>query len=155
MLTDASRFALGVLIAQNRPDQTRPGDHYFVPIVFDSFSLNKSKLRYSVYKKELFAIIRALQKYRHFFLDPTTQGIIHTDHKLLFYFMSADSHTGIYAQWVFELRQYNFTIQYIKGKENSVEDGLSRTVFFSETCEPSPCVNKAREKIKEEGKKRV
>lgn len=155
MFTDASHFALGVLIAQNRQDPTRLGHHYYAPILFDSFTLNKSELRYSVYEKELYAIVKAMRKYGHLFLDPTTPGVVHTDHKPLFYFMSADNHIGIYARWVYELRQFNFTIDYIKGKENSVADGLSRTLFYSESCEPSSSITEAKRKMEEEGEKWV
>lgn len=148
MFTDASKFGLGVAIMQERDDPSRPRKQMLVPIVFDAFTLSKTELRYSTYKKELFAIIKSMRKYGHFFRDAHNPGVIFTDHKPLLYFLNSENHEGIYARWVFELRQLNVSIQYIRGEKNKVAYGLSRTLFNEPNCGTDALVEETASKLK-------
>lgn len=135
LYTDASNFALGMVIMQQWADESKPKRSVFVLIVFDSFALSKSERRYSTYNKELHAIVRALRKYGEYFKDPGNPGVVHTDHKPLVFFLESDAHEGIYSRWAFELRQMNITIAYIPGPRNRIADGLSRTLFDAALCD--------------------
>lgn len=151
MFTDASKFGLGMVIMQERADPSRPGKRLLVPIAFDAFTLSKTEVRYSTYKKELFAIVKSLRKYGHYFRDANRPGIVHTDHKPLVFFLDSEDHEGIYARWVFEVRQLNLTIHYIQGERNKIADGLSRTLFHHPECDSDPFVRETFAKLKING----
>ena len=51
---------------------------------------------------------------------------IRTDHKNLEYFMSVQKLTERQMRWSLILSKYNFTISYIKGKDNPMADALFR-----------------------------
>ena len=68
--TDASDYALHAMITQS--------GH---PVTFHSETFNDIVRRYSMYEKELYAIVQALQRWRHYILGKET--IILTDHKPL------------------------------------------------------------------------
>ncbi|CAF1691180.1 unnamed protein product, partial [Adineta ricciae] len=76
-------------------------------------------------EQECHAIIYAIEKW-HKYLDgrPFT---IETDHKPLLPFNQKRQLNAKCERWRLKLQQYNFTIQYIKGKHNTVADYLSRT----------------------------
>ena len=66
--TDASNYALDAVI-------TRPGH----PVVFHFETFSDTVRRYSTYEKELYAIVQALKKWRHYILGK--EMIILTNHK--------------------------------------------------------------------------
>ena len=53
--TDASDFAVGAVLLQNGR-----------PIAFESKKLDSAQCNYSAYEKELYAIVHALDKWRHY-----------------------------------------------------------------------------------------
>jgi len=87
METDASGYALGVVIAQEFED----GVH---PIAFHSCSLLPAEKNYDVHNKELATVIFGF-KYGHpLFLGATHVIHVHTDHKNLQYFHNPRKITG-------------------------------------------------------------
>jgi len=95
------------------------------PIAYDSIQLKPAEKNYPVHEKELLAIIRALKKW-HFDL----LGIpiyVYTDHCTLEYFNSQqDLSRRRQLRWQEFMSQYDMTIVYICGKDNTVVDALSR-----------------------------
>ena len=79
METDASGYALGVVIAQEFED----GIH---PIAFHSRSLLPAEKNYNAHDKELAAVIFGFKCGHPLFLGATHTIHIHTDHKNLQYF---------------------------------------------------------------------
>jgi len=59
------------------------------PVAFYSKSLSSVEQNYEIHDKEMLAIIRALEKWRHFLEGVTHPVEIWTDHKNLEYFMMA------------------------------------------------------------------
>ena len=59
------------------------------PIAFYSKSLSSVERNYEIHDKEMLAIIRALEEWRHFLEGATHLVEIWTDHKNLEYFMTA------------------------------------------------------------------
>lgn len=134
---DASGFAAGLAITQKLkilPQDSYPTD---APIIYDSFPFNKSQRRYPTYKRELCGLVKFAMKYDYLCKYPHLTVMIHTDHKPLTFFTSAEVHEGIYGHWADQLQRLNIKIVYIPGLQNKAADGLSRTIFRREDCHPN------------------
>ena len=81
---DSSDFASGAVLSQQNPE-----DEKWHPVAFLSKSLSPVKRNYEIYDKEMLAIVRALEEWRHFLEGTEHQFEIWTDHKNLEYFMTA------------------------------------------------------------------
>jgi hypothetical protein len=118
METDASGYALGVVIAQPHED----GIH---PIAFHSRSLVQAERNYDAHDKEMLGVIYGLKMGRKFFLGAQEPVWVRTDHKNLQYFREPQKLTGRQARWVTTMQDYNFILDYIPGEMNTVADALS------------------------------
>ncbi|KAJ3576959.1 hypothetical protein NP233_g65 [Leucocoprinus birnbaumii] len=119
--TDASDTRSGAMLSFGKTWETSR------PVAFESKPFKGAELNYPVHEKELFAIVRALTKWRNELLGlPFT---VLTDHRTLECFESQKHLSRRQARWMELLQQYNFEIVYIKGEENTVADALSRTNF--------------------------
>lgn len=94
------------------------------PIAFLSKGLSAQHQTLSVYDKELLALIMAVTKWSQYLTGRTF--IVKTYQKALKFLLEQKLHTGTQLKWITRLMQYNFTIEYKKGKENKVADALSR-----------------------------
>ncbi len=79
MDTNASDFALGVVISQEFPNRQHP-------IAFHSCTLLPMEKTYNVYDKEMAAIIYGFKCGHPYFLGANHLIMVHTDHKNLQYF---------------------------------------------------------------------
>jgi hypothetical protein len=118
---DSSDFATGAVLSQKFPD-----DDKWHPIAFYSKSLSAIERNYEIYDKEMLAIIRALQEWRHY-LEGTSHKIeILTDHRNLEYFRSAQKLNRRQARWSLFLSRFNFTLEHRPGCSMGKPDALSR-----------------------------
>lgn len=121
--TDASNDGLGaVLFQRDSKDQERV-------IAFISRTLRKAERNYSATEKECLGVFWAISK-----LKPYLEGYkftVITDHQSLKWLWTLKSPTGRLDRWAAVLREYDFDIEYRKGKQNVVPDTLSRN--------PLPC----------------
>lgn len=117
VVTDASNFAVGAVLEQEHPD----GRH---PVEFVSQKLITSQQKYPVHAKELYAIVVALQRWRHYLHGK--YFIIETDHHPLKYIKTQPKLSMVQVRWLDTLNEYSFDIRYKPGKENNIADGLSR-----------------------------
>lgn len=113
LTTDASNAALGAVLSQD--------GH---PIAFASRTLNKHELNYSTIEKELLAIIWATKYFRPYLFGRKFK--IQTDHRPLVWLNSLKEPNVKLQRWKIQLNEYDFVIEYIKGKTNHVADFLSR-----------------------------
>jgi hypothetical protein len=111
--TDAYKSVLGAVLMQEGR-----------PIAFFSQCLGPKTDAMSVYEKEALAILHALKKWRHFFLG--NQVIIKTDQQALKYVGQQRLVDGIQHKLLLKLLEFDYKIEYKKGKENTVADALSR-----------------------------
>jgi hypothetical protein len=118
--TDSSDFATGTVLKQLGED------NIWHPVAFYSKSLNKHKRNYKIYDKELLAIVRALEEYRHYLEGHPEPLEIWLDHQNLTYFRQAHKITHCQAQWSLFLTQFNFTLCHRPGKTMLRADPLSR-----------------------------
>ena len=103
------------------------------PIVFLSRMLGQAELAYYVREKECLALVWAVTKLRYYLLG--NHFTIYTDHQSLQYLGKVkDPHRRL-ARWSLEMSQYNYTIKYIKGKDNTAADGLSRLSAYESDTE--------------------
>ena len=117
--TDTSNHAVGAIISQDFSN----GRHL---IAFFSKSLTPSKCNYDIYDWELLAIIYAVKAFKHLLLEAQKKFLICTDHNNLKYFKSARKIMPRQARWAEFLQDYNFELEHIPGKANTVADLLSR-----------------------------
>ena len=62
-------------------------DRRWGPVVFLLKSLNETERNYKIYDKEMLAVIRELENWRHLLEDTKFKFEVWTDHKNLEYFM--------------------------------------------------------------------
>ncbi|XP_055383292.1 uncharacterized protein LOC129613316 [Condylostylus longicornis] len=113
LTTDASNFAIGAVLSQD--------GH---PICFASRTLNEHETRYSAIERELLAIVWATKYFRPYLYG--TKFIIRTDHQPLAWLHSLKEPNSKLQRWKIRLNEYEFDIEYLRGKENRVADFLSR-----------------------------
>jgi hypothetical protein len=101
------------------------------PVAFDSMQLNDAQKNYPVHEKEMLAIVRALKKWRSDLLG--SQFIVYTDHRTLENFETQKDLSCRQARWMEHLSQFDMSIHYIRGEDNTMADALSR--LPADTCE--------------------
>ena len=91
---DSSNFATGAVLSQQCTE-----DRKWHPVVFLSKSLSPVERNYEIHDKEMLAIVRALEEWRHFLEGAEHQFEIWMDHKNLEYFMVAKKLNQRQARW--------------------------------------------------------
>lgn len=94
------------------------------PIAFMSRALGISKRAWSIYAKEMLAIVEAIRTWRLYLLG--RKFFIRTDHRSLKYFLDQRVATPEQQKWVAKLLGYDYEILYRPGRENSAANALSR-----------------------------
>ena len=85
------------------------------PVVFLSKSLNETEKNYEIHDKEILAIIRGLENWRHLLKDTCFKFEIWTNHKNLEYFMKMQKLNHRQAQWALYLSRFDFTLKHVLG----------------------------------------
>jgi hypothetical protein len=114
---DSSREGTGVVLMQNRH-----------PISYERRKLRGPKLLYTIYDKEMLAIMHALAKFRKYLVGE--KFIVRKYHNSLKYFLDQKDLNERQKKWVRKIQAYDFDIQYVKGKNNVVANDLSRIPSF-------------------------
>lgn len=117
---DSSNFATGAVLSQEGEDGK------WHPVAFLSKSLNEVERNYEIHDKEMLAIIRALEEWRHYLEGAKQTFQIWTDHKNLEYFMTAKKLNRRQARWSLFLSRFDFTLHHRPGKNSMKPDALSR-----------------------------
>ncbi len=86
-------------------------------VLFLSKSLNKIERNYEIYDKEILAIIRGLENWRHLLEGACFRFEIWTDHKNLEYFMKVQKLNCRQAQWALYLSRFDFTLKHVSGTQ--------------------------------------
>ena len=106
--TDSSDFATGPVLSQLSVE-----DGKWHPVAFLLKSLSETERNYEIYNKEMLAIIRALEEWRHFLKGASSHKFdIWTDHKNLEYFMSAKKLNRRQARWSLTLARFDFIMHH-------------------------------------------
>lgn len=117
--TDASSFSVGSVLCNNNNK----------PVAFASRGLNKAEKNYSVIEKELLSIVWSVKYFRPYLYG--RRFVIQTDHKPLVYLFSMTNPSSRLTKFRLCLEEYDFHVEYIKGRDNVAADALSRILISS------------------------
>jgi len=120
MEVDASDYATGGVLSMECEDKL------WRLVAFLSKSLNETERNYEIHDKEMLAIIRGLENWRHLLEGACFKFEIWTDHKNLEYFMKAQKLNRRQARWALYLSRFDFTLKHVPGTKMGKADGLSR-----------------------------
>ena len=118
--TDASGFAISGVLSQDQPDGSRR------PVAYMSRKMLPAERRYATHDKELLAIVKAVEHWRCYLEGNAHPIVFLSDHRSLQHLNTQPNLTDRQARWVEKLSDFEFRIEYVKGKLNGVADGLSR-----------------------------
>lgn len=114
--TDASNYALGAVLLQDGQ-----------PVSYASRTLNDHEIKYSTTEKEMLAVVWSIKHFRPYVYGK--QFKLNTDHQALKWlhtkFIGQNLNPRI-QRWILSLGEYDISIEYIKGKTNTIADLLSR-----------------------------
>jgi hypothetical protein len=110
---DASCEGIRAILMQNRH-----------AIAYESRKLRGPELRYTIYDKEMLAIMHALARFIKYLVG--AKFVVRTDHNNLKYFLDQKDLNERQQKWVSKIQAYDFDIEFVKGKNNVVADALSR-----------------------------
>jgi hypothetical protein len=114
---DASDYAMGAILFQ-RDERGKPK-----PLGFHSKTLSKEEMNYDIYDKELMAMDKGLDVWRHLILGQ--EMTVHTDHANLTYYRKPQKLTPRVKHAVARIMQYRIKIKHKPGILNKA-DALSR-----------------------------
>ena len=121
--TDASGRGLGAVLSQKQAD----GRYH--PIAYASSVMNETEQRYHSNKQEFLALKWVVTKQFHEYLSPygknRNEFVVCTDNNPLTYIFSSANLDAAGQRWVAHLASYNFSLEYQKGKDNTVANFLS------------------------------
>ena len=147
--TDASGKGLGAVLSQKQ------ADGWYHPIIYASCVMNETEQRYHSNKQEFLALKWAVTEQFHEYLSPygknRNEFVVHTDNNPLTYIFSSANLDAAGQCWVAHLASYNFSLEYQKGKDNTVADFLSQM----NECLPEEEVQEYLNKIPYPGVKAV
>ena len=117
--TDASQYCAAGRIFQKNDNN----EEQLVAAVSRTFT--KTERAYSIFKKEILALMYTL-KTMDYFLRYATKLVIYVDAKSIIYLRLAKESSGILLRFSLELSKYNAEVFHIPGDQNQVSDVLSR-----------------------------
>ena len=121
--TDACEHALGAVLSQVHPEGERP-------VSFISKSLISSELNYTIWEKELYAVVWSIRYFRPYLLSNHFQ--IYCDNKPAVQIVNSQSlklttmTNNRILRWLADIQSYNYELAHLPGKTNIVADALSR-----------------------------
>ena len=118
--TDASEFTVGGVIS------VKCQDGEFRPVAYMSHSMTPPECNYPIHDKEMLAIIKATEAWRHYLKATPYAFEIHTDHHNLLYFTRSQNLNKRQARWQQWMSRFSYQLVYRKGSQMHVADPLSR-----------------------------
>jgi hypothetical protein len=110
---DVSGVAIGAVLSQDNRD-----------VAYFNEKLNDTKKKYSTYDKELYAIIQALKKWRHYLVPK--EFVFYSDNQALQFITRQEKLNQRHAKWIDFLQKCTSFIKHISSNSNKVVDALSR-----------------------------
>ncbi|KAL3530116.1 hypothetical protein ACH5RR_009438 [Cinchona calisaya] len=126
--TDACHRGIGAMLMQEKR-----------PMAYFSKALSRRNLGFSIYEKELLALVSAISKWRHYLEGH--HFIIKTDHQRLKYLLEQRITTLMQQKWLTKLLGLNFEIHCKQGSSNVVADALSRRGVEAANCNSAAVVS--------------
>ena len=125
--TDASKGGIGAYLFQRitQPD----GSFEDQPIEFISKAFSKEQRKWSTNEQEAYAIFYTLRKLDYLLRD--VKFVLQTDHMNLV-FVNNEASPKV-KRWKLALQEYNFDIEHIPGRLNTIADAFSRLIINAAT----------------------
>ena len=146
---DASGKGLGAVLSQKH------ADGWYHPIAYASRMMNETEQRYHSNKQEFLTLKWAVTEQFHEYLSlygkNRNEFVVHTNNNPLTYIFSSANLDAAGQRWVAHLASYNFSLEYQKGKDNTVANFLS----WMHECLPEEEVQEYLNKIPYPGVKAV
>jgi len=101
-------------------------DKLWRPVAFISKSLSDTERNYKIHNKEMLAVVRCLEAWRHFLEGMTIKFKIWTDYKNLEYFMKVQKLNRRQTRWALYLSRFDFTLKHVPESKMEKADSLSR-----------------------------
>ena len=121
---DASGRGLGAVLSQKQAD----GQYH--PIAYASCVMNETEQMYHSNKQEFLTLKWVVTEQFHQYLSPygknRNEFVVHTNSNPLTYIFSSANLDAAGQRWVARLASHNFSLEYQKGKDNTVADFLSQ-----------------------------
>jgi len=95
-------------------------------VAYISKLLSDTEKNYKIHDKEMLAVIRCLEAWRHFLEGAWIKFEVWMDHKNLEYFMSSQKLNRHQAQWALFLSCFDFKLVHVPGTKMGKANGLSR-----------------------------
>lgn len=118
--TDASKRACGAVLSQKYGNKQ-------LPVAYASRTFTTGEQNKAVIEQELTAIHWALNYFKPYIY--TVKFVVQTDHRPLTYLFSMKKPSSKLTRMRLDLEEFDFVIEYIKGKDNVGADALSRIDF--------------------------
>jgi hypothetical protein len=122
---DASETTLGAVLGQRKNQM--PYAIYFV-----NKNLSPTEVNYKVTEKELLVVVHAINKFRHYITG--YQDFVHTDHSTIKLLMKKPVTNPRVTKWLLLLQDFNINIIDRPGKDNLVDDFLSRMIHLGDNA---------------------
>ncbi|KAH0615168.1 uncharacterized protein H6S33_000804 [Morchella sextelata] len=118
--TDACDYVSAGILSQ------RDNEGILHPVTFFSKNHSPAECNYEIYDKELLAIIRCFEEWRHRLEGAQFPIEVLSDHRNLEYFMTTKLLNRRQARWSEFLSRFDFVIQFRPGKQGTKPDALTR-----------------------------
>ena len=115
---DASRLGLGAVLSQ------RQSDGKYHPVALRSRALHVAEANYHSTKLEFLAMKWSIEHFQMYLLGHHFK--VHTDNNPLTYFFTLPNMDAMKQRWINEMAKYDFSLEYQKGKNNTVTNALRR-----------------------------
>ena len=115
---DTLRLGLGAILSQKQSD----GKYH--PVAFESRALHGAEANHHSTNLEFLAMKWSIEHFQIYLLGRCFR--VCTDNNLLTYFLTSPNMDAMKQRWINKLAKYDFSLEYQKGKNNTVANALSR-----------------------------
>ncbi|KRH92187.1 putative LTR transposable element, partial [Pseudoloma neurophilia] len=141
LTTDASECGIGAILSQKGDD----GKERMISAF--SKALEPAQKNYATTDKELLAIVKSVDHFRHYLLGK--EFLLRTDHIALTFLHTCKNPTTRMLRWALRLQEYQFKVEYLSGPKN-MADSLSRLYTVSKVKSATPLEQTNKREIMEQ-----
>jgi hypothetical protein len=116
------------------------------PMAYHSETFNEAERGYNIHDRELLAVVRGLENWRHHLMGAKHKVTIYTDHTNLQYYRQPQKINQHVARYIPRLAEYNFKLIHKPGKYNKAGH-LSRRLDYDEGKEDNQDVTVLKDKL--------